>query len=173
MTFQDLGSIGEFLAAIATLLTLVYLAAQIRQNTRAIKATSFMASQHSVAGVHDYLAQNPDLLELADRAFDPTRPRSDYSDKELLRLGVLGRAMTQRTEAQYYLHKSGFLESDFWEMRRSWLRGWLDLPVWEEWWASERSQGMFSQAFIEDIESAAPTTLKSASAIERPPREAD
>ena len=171
MTLQDLGSIGEFLAAIATLATLVYLAAQIRQNTRAIKATSFMESQHSLAGVHDYLAQNPELLELVDSAFDPTRPRSDYSEKELLRLGVLGRALIQRTEAQYYLHKSGFLETDFWEMRRSWLRGWLDLPVWEEWWSSERSQGTFSHAFIENIESAPPLTLKSASGIARPPRE--
>ncbi len=34
MTIQDLGSIGEFVAAIATVATLAYLAAQIRQNTK-------------------------------------------------------------------------------------------------------------------------------------------
>ena len=33
MTIQDLGSIGELVAAIATIATLVYLAIQIRQNT--------------------------------------------------------------------------------------------------------------------------------------------
>lgn len=170
VTIEDLGNIGEFLAAIATLVTLAYLAVQIRQNTRAIKTTSFMETQHSIAGVHDYLAQNPDLLELMDNAFDPTRPRSDYSEKELLRLGMLGRAIIQRTEAQYYLHENGFLEREFWEMRRSWLRGWLDLPVWEEWWASEKSQGTFSPAFIEQIESASSIALRSASGVERKPR---
>ena len=36
MTIQDLGSIGELIAAIATIFTLVYLAFQINQNTRAI-----------------------------------------------------------------------------------------------------------------------------------------
>ena len=37
MSIQDLGSIGEFVAAIATLATLVYLAIQIRQNTKQVE----------------------------------------------------------------------------------------------------------------------------------------
>ena len=36
---QLLGNYGEFVGAIAVVATLAYLAAQIRQNTRAIKAT--------------------------------------------------------------------------------------------------------------------------------------
>ena len=38
MTLQELGSIGEFLAALATLATLAYLAYQIRQNTKVARA---------------------------------------------------------------------------------------------------------------------------------------
>ena len=37
MDIQDLGSIGELIAALATLATLVYLATQIRQNTNQLK----------------------------------------------------------------------------------------------------------------------------------------
>ena len=40
MTIQDLGSIGERLAAVATLATLFYLAVQIRQNTKAVRAAA-------------------------------------------------------------------------------------------------------------------------------------
>ena len=47
MTIAELGSIGELVAAIATLVTLVYLALQIRQNTNALK-TSALASLHDV-----------------------------------------------------------------------------------------------------------------------------
>lgn len=47
MTIQDLGSIGELVAAIATVATLIYLAAQIRQNTTAMK-TSALNSLHDV-----------------------------------------------------------------------------------------------------------------------------
>ena len=41
MSIQDWGSIGELLAALATLATLIYLAAQVRQNTRALKSATF------------------------------------------------------------------------------------------------------------------------------------
>lgn len=47
MTIQDLGSLGELIAAIATVVTLVYLAAQIRQNTNSLK-TSAVSSLHDV-----------------------------------------------------------------------------------------------------------------------------
>ena len=40
MTIQDLGSIGELVAAIATIATLVYLAIQIRANTTALRLES-------------------------------------------------------------------------------------------------------------------------------------
>jgi hypothetical protein len=40
MTIQELGNIGEFLAAIATVATLVYLAAQIRQTNLISKSDS-------------------------------------------------------------------------------------------------------------------------------------
>lgn len=43
MTIQDLGSLGELIAALATIATLVYLAIQIRQNTRSVRASSRLA----------------------------------------------------------------------------------------------------------------------------------
>ena len=38
MTLSDLGAIGEFVGSILTIVTLVYLAAQVRQNTRHTRA---------------------------------------------------------------------------------------------------------------------------------------
>ena len=40
MTIQDLGNIGEVVAAVATVVTLVYLAIQIRANTNAVQAAA-------------------------------------------------------------------------------------------------------------------------------------
>ena len=37
MTLEDLGNLGEFIASIGVLITLIYLAIQIRQNTEATK----------------------------------------------------------------------------------------------------------------------------------------
>ena len=40
MTIQDLGSLGELIAAIATVATLVYLALQIRQNAKTVHGST-------------------------------------------------------------------------------------------------------------------------------------
>ena len=80
----------------------------------------------------------------------------NFSQQELFRLGMVGRAVMQRTEAQYYLHKNGFLDDEFREMRRSWMRGWFDMPVWAEWWKTERDQGTVTLSFIANVESAPP-----------------
>ena len=41
MTLNDLGNIGELIGALAVLVTLVYVAVQLRQNTLAIKAQTY------------------------------------------------------------------------------------------------------------------------------------
>ncbi len=46
MTIQDLGALGELIAAIATLVTLAYLAAQVRQNTAQQRREELVSVQH-------------------------------------------------------------------------------------------------------------------------------
>ena len=41
MSLQELGGLGEFIGAIAVVISLIYLAAQIRQNTRALNSSSY------------------------------------------------------------------------------------------------------------------------------------
>jgi hypothetical protein len=51
VTLQDLGSIGEFAGAVLVVVTLFYLAAQIRQNTRSLQSASF---QEMVRAANDW-----------------------------------------------------------------------------------------------------------------------
>ena len=46
MTIAELGAIGEFVGSIAVLVTLIYLAVQIRQNTKALSAASIRNRQN-------------------------------------------------------------------------------------------------------------------------------
>lgn len=64
MTIQDLGSLGELIAAVATIATLGYLAIQIRQNTTSVRA----ASRFDVAS--GWRAHNRQMLDPAvNRAY--------------------------------------------------------------------------------------------------------
>lgn len=51
MTIQDLGSIGELVAAVATLATLIYLSLQIRQNS---KSNEYTATDRITADVSEF-----------------------------------------------------------------------------------------------------------------------
>jgi len=64
MTIQDLGSIGELVAAVATVATLAYLAISIRQNTRALRSSVHHALSDSHAHYNLLLAQDADLAKL-------------------------------------------------------------------------------------------------------------
>ena len=48
MTIQDLGSIGEFVASIGVIVSLVYLAVQIRQNSKQLGDSAKQATQTSI-----------------------------------------------------------------------------------------------------------------------------
>ncbi len=73
MTIQDLGSVGELIAAIATVATLIYLAAQIRQNTSTVATSTY---ESVFKGFNDFnlsVASDPDLARiLASGLNDPT-----------------------------------------------------------------------------------------------------
>ncbi len=75
MSLQDLGNIGEIIAAIATVATLVYLTVQIRHNSRALVRSNEFAQASSI---HDItilfnelnwrLASDGELAEIYTRA---------------------------------------------------------------------------------------------------------
>ncbi len=48
MTLQDIGSIGELIAAIATVATLIYLSIQVRHNSNALKRSNEFAQAGSI-----------------------------------------------------------------------------------------------------------------------------
>ncbi len=64
MTIQDLGSLGELIAAVATVATLVYLALQIRQNTRVLRHAAERATVEDANNWRSYLIQHPEVAEL-------------------------------------------------------------------------------------------------------------
>lgn len=69
---QLLGNYGEFLGAIAVVVTLGYLAAQIRQNTRASYASAQQTIQHELNRLHEQIMGNKEFAELVARCGDPS-----------------------------------------------------------------------------------------------------
>ena len=58
LTLQDLGALGELVGAIAVALTLLYVAAQIRQNTRSLRSSTAFAVNQALAEINGRWVSN-------------------------------------------------------------------------------------------------------------------
>ena len=61
MSLEDLGNIGEFVGAMAVIVSLVYLAVQIRQNTRSVRTSTYQDIVRMVQEIDLLLASDPEL----------------------------------------------------------------------------------------------------------------
>ncbi|MFC1662359.1 hypothetical protein ACFL3S_13055 [Gemmatimonadota bacterium] len=77
MNWEAVGAIGEVIGAAGVILTLVYLAHQIRQNTRAIRAQTHQAITAANLGMAMSMAESEGLAEVLVRGladFDSLDP---------------------------------------------------------------------------------------------------
>jgi hypothetical protein len=63
MNWEAIGAISEGLGAIGVLVTLGYVAMQIRQNTRAVEANTYHTAATAAAGFSSLIATSPELAE--------------------------------------------------------------------------------------------------------------
>jgi len=103
MNWDAVGAIAEAVGAIAIFVTLVYLAVQIRQNTKANELAAFERSTESGNRIRELLILNPDLLELSLRGYESY---SGLSSMDKIRFGMLMRNIFSAMQGAYMRHVS-------------------------------------------------------------------
>ncbi len=128
MSLQDLGSLGEFVGGIAVLVTLIYLAVQLRQGVQLNRSASIRAFMHEY---NDTLAQIKEpgftrLLRHGSRDFDGLS-RNDQARvavwlEQVLRTGLAGSFTDPKGENPVTHH----VDVTFATLVR--------LPGFQQWW---------------------------------------
>ncbi len=131
MTIQDLGSIGEFVAAIATLATLVYLAVQIRQNTASVRSASAKQILQGIAEFNQFISSDPALTDLWWHGTDPDA----LSEQEWRRFLHVASSLILRLELMFINHREGLLPVQVWEAQVNSMRHLLALPAMQRWFS--------------------------------------
>jgi hypothetical protein len=135
MSISELGSIGELIAAIATLATLIYLATQVRQNTRALKSATFQNISGEMGKNVEPIHSNADLAAILVKGnADP----DSLSAEEKLRYSSLLVASFRRLESVYVQHKLGSIDEELKEGFEVSLMAVLRIPFGEQWWESAK-----------------------------------
>ena len=149
MNFEQLGNIGEFLAAIATLATLVYLAVQIRQNTRAVRAASHHSVTDSFNHINALIGTDPGaarIYRLGLEGLEKLNEDEQFSFAFLM-LGYL-----RVFETLFYQRDIGTAEEQLYRSEHNSLRWAFSHVGAREWWRSnEISFSPEFRAHIDEI----------------------
>jgi hypothetical protein len=130
---EDVGALGELIAAIATVATLFYLATQIRQSTGVARAASQQALLDTFAEITAELYRNRDLARLVGSGLMSFEALDD-SDKTIFTL-VLSRYVTN-VEKGILLHGAGLIDQETFDGVAAALVASVRAPGGAQWWST-------------------------------------
>ena len=116
MNWTALGAISDLIAAIVVIVTLGYLAVQVRQNTAALRSTAAHGAHDQAASIYDELASDPELTDLFMRV---SNSPEDANDIERARFTSLMMAAVFRLQNWYLQVDSRTMDP---ELLHSWSR---------------------------------------------------
>ena len=151
MSIQDWGAIGEIVGGIAVVVSLVYLALQMRMNTKVLKANAAWDSEIAFGNANLDVARDPLFALLFSKASRADSKPEDFTEAETAQLYFGVRSALQITQAQWWLWRSGSLPDELWNYRRRWARLFVEAPVLNPIWQAELEQHVFSEQFVQDI----------------------
>jgi hypothetical protein len=131
VSLQDLGNIGEFVAAIATLITLIYLALQIRQNTQTLRANSVSEL------TENSLRAAALLLEYSEVFLRGARDYSELSSDEKFRFRQLLGPIVARFDTVLEYRERGMVDDAYVAAHAETLRRIFANRGVREWWDSK------------------------------------
>src|SRR5262245_49020286 len=111
MNIQDLGSIGELVAAIATVATLVYLAVQIRSNTNAVRLAAAQSVHEAFATWYRLVAVDASLTKIVTTGL---RDYSILSEVDRARFIATYMAFLLCSQDAFIKWREGSLAAELW-----------------------------------------------------------
>jgi hypothetical protein len=170
MSWEAIGALGEWIGALGVVISIVFLASQVRSNTRALRARAAYDANIGWATLNEQLffavyfsgdgQGRPNFAEEAMRLWAADADPKDISPAQLFPCGTFWRSHLQKLEAQYWLSRHGLLAPEQWRIKASFFAGFLQLPVPRAWWESERQLGIHSAEFCAALDAVRPPSLR-------------
>ena len=136
MTWETAGVIAEIVAAIAVLVSLWYLAIQVKQNTELERAALEVQFGVTWAEMHDNMIQNPSLA----RAYDLAAGNwSEMSDEDVRAYIWFVAKSFHILEGMFRQRQRGLLKDVVWAPYEQYIFGVLQIEAVLGWWQSDGS----------------------------------
>ena len=142
VNWDAVGALAELVGAVGVILSLVYLARQIGQNTRSVRVASYQSWFNSYDSLSNIILASSEFDALLHRGLGDPDSLSEEDSRRVR--GVLRRSFRQ-FENLYYQHSEAMIDPSLYE---AWHRVYSHIgetPGFRFFWENE--QGLFSEAF--------------------------
>jgi hypothetical protein len=146
MNWDAISAIAELLGAFAVLISILYLANQIRQSTEVARSTARQGIAEAAMGEASSIIENADLAQLMFREIsgEPLEAYENY------RIQLFAFRSLRFYENCHYQYRTGMLEDDEWGAFRHNLALLLELKLYNQYWAGHTK--LFTPIFRDLVE---------------------
>lgn len=131
MSWEAIGAVGEALGAIGVMVTLAYLAVQIRQNTRSQRTETYGRALDRVTTLQGRLAENSELADILLRGVPDNR---QLTATERVQFTWIFYEMFSGFEFMFHQAESDALPQEVWQRWGDTIRWWMSFPGVRQWW---------------------------------------
>jgi hypothetical protein len=113
MNWEAIAAVGQMVGATAVLITLIYLAVQIRQNTSAVATATYESTMTGFNNINVVVASHPALASLLERG---CRSQDSLNAEEVVQFNFLLRCYANQWWKLFKLHERGSLPIGEWSI---------------------------------------------------------
>jgi hypothetical protein len=131
VNWEAISAIGQLVGALAVVISLIYLANQVRSNARETRLAAMRSTLDFLNRFTQQIAEHADLAELRNRGFD------DFESLEGVdrtRFGSYMHAIFRTIENVYYQHLEGHVDPRVWRGLELVVRDMNASPGVQAWW---------------------------------------
>ena len=142
MNWDAFSAIGEWIGATAVIVTLIYLATQVRHTKRELKLLGMQARGNTAMDVLVPIVNDPEIASLLLKMGHPRFGDFGLEAVEAQRIGAWCHMWMQVQQANHYLLPEGTHD----EL----LQFWLSVPGFAEFW--DKNKGAYDEDFVDRME---------------------
>ena len=146
-TLQALGNLGEFIGAVGVVISLIYLARQMIQNTTSVRAASFNSMVQNSIRLLEHSFRDSEFAAFLHRAEEDP---ASLTPEERIRWDAYMTAVFRHFGNLVYQYRVGALDRQMWESYERTLREHMEKPSWADWIQDHRL--LFSSSLIDQVE---------------------
>lgn len=149
MDWSAVSAIAEWVGLALILVSLVYVARQIHQNTETVEAATELEMARAWSNFHARVAHSPDMADIWERGHISPESLEPTEKRRFIWIVAEYLFLVEGMHRQY---SSGFLSNESWGQHRAAVAGLLMNPLLSRWWDTNVSP--FSNKFRQEIEAA-------------------